>query len=245
MKWHIASLTAVFLSIPAFAKTSEYGCATSGYVQTCNLYLDPQKFSVTANVAVDPQQQANWCWLASIEMAFRYYGYIVPQQKILELLWGRIEDMPGRPEQIIAATNRVYAEEGGRRFRAESIQEQSWFDASYAISRNVPVLCGYAQAGGVGHMTMIIGMQCQFLYDVFGQVVDSRVVEVVVWDPWPGVGVRDLTPTEFNSVFSLIAVGAVALDPIAVRTMGPRTIETPLSLRFDILGRKVGITEKP
>lgn len=226
------------LVAPIHAKRSKWECATSGNIETCNLYINPNSFSVSAIAAANSQQQANWCWLASIEMAFRYYGYSVPQQKLLELLWGNIEDMPGRAEQIIGATNRVYTDDSGKRFRAESIEVGSWLEASVALSRDIPVLVGYAQPGGIGHMTMVVGIQMQALYNNVGQVVDSRVSDVVLWDPWPGVGLRPMSQVEFDSTFLLVAVGATALDPVSIAR---RTVSPPVqSLRyFNLLGRVI------
>lgn len=226
---------------PLSAKKAKWECSTAGAIETCILYIDPTGISVSAKDvrASNIQLQANWCWLASIEMSFRYYGYLVPQEKLLDLLWGKIEDMPGRPEQILGATNRVYTDENGKRFRAESVMLNNWLEVSNALALDVPVLVGYAQAGATGHMTMIVGVQMQALYNQFGQIIDTRVSGVVLWDPWPGNGLREMTQSEFNGTFLLVAVGATALDPVSVRRSFSIAKRPQSPVYFNILGRRL------
>lgn len=232
-------LFALALAASVCAKSHGWDCSTQGFIETCNLVLDPKDISVSAKAAANPQQQANWCWLASIEMAFRYHGYAVPQQKLLDQLWGSIEDMPGRPEQIIGATNRVYVDDNAKRFRAESAESASWYAAAGSLAQNIPVLVGYNQPGGTGHMTMVVGIQVQALYNNANQIIDTRISDVLLWDPWPGVGLRSMTQAEFDNTSILVAVKATALPPVVTLANRPQSIKPRFSFLYDLAGRRL------
>lgn len=230
---------ALALAASVCAKSQGWDCSTVGYIETCNLVLDAKDISVTAKTAPNPQQQANWCWLASIEMAFRYHGYAVPQQKLLEELWGSIEDMPGKPAQIIGATNRVYVDDNAKRFRAESAESETWYTAAGSLAQNIPVLVGYNQPGGTGHMTMVVGIQVQALYNNANQVIDMQISDVLLWDPWPGVGLRPMTQTEFDNTSTLVAVKATSLPPVVSLVNRPQAVKPSFRFRYDVAGRRL------
>src|SRR5947209_15701476 len=85
---------AAFLS-PAMLHAGETCGLVAPYISRCTAGIPSELIQVSAI-----QQQSEWCWAACIEMVFRYYGYIVPQSKIVKDTWGSIVNMPGQPNQI-------------------------------------------------------------------------------------------------------------------------------------------------
>jgi hypothetical protein len=84
-------------------------------VQQCESGIDSSLAYVTA-AAVGGQHLPEWCWAASIEMVFRYYGHRVPQERIVTETWGGIVNLPGQPGQILANLNRKWTDEDGDDF---------------------------------------------------------------------------------------------------------------------------------
>src|SRR5690242_14048954 len=69
-------------------------------VQACTAGLRSDVTDITAG-AVGGQHQSEWCWAACLEMVFRYYGFHVSQQQIVQETWGTIVNLPGSPQQIM------------------------------------------------------------------------------------------------------------------------------------------------
>lgn len=232
MRWILLLAVAGFA---ASQKVQLWNCVDDLVYNTrnCNTLIDPTGLEVTAHDAGvnQTQIQDEWCWAASIEMAARYWGYYLPQTQIVETTWGKITDMPGSPAQIIAATNRVYVDTRGKAFRLTSLILPTWTDVSASLAANYPVL-----VGSLGHMTVILGLNITFFKNQFGQVVSSQVNEVAIWDPWPGNGLRDMSPIEFQSAFLALSVGATpetisaGLNRLGIQ----KANETKV---FDLLGR--------
>jgi hypothetical protein len=233
LKW---VLVLVALCLPVSAKRVIWSCQYFAYsnTETCETYIDPTGIAVTAYDAgaSNTQLQSQWCWAASIEMASRYYGFYLTQQQIVETTWGSMVNMPGTAPQIIAATNRKYTDSHGKAFEIKSLVMEDWEDAAMMLANNVPIL-----VGSLGHMTMLIGLEITFAYNVYGDLVGSQVNDAVLWDPWPGNGIRPMTPAEFYNAFFAIAVGAVE-DPASIRRrIAPKASKSPFS--YNLLGRRL------
>jgi hypothetical protein len=84
-------------------------------IQQCEAGIDS---SILQSVArdINGQHASEWCWAASIEMVFGYYGYRVPQEQIVRETWGGIVNMPGRPDQILTDLNRDWKDTRGKEF---------------------------------------------------------------------------------------------------------------------------------
>jgi hypothetical protein len=181
------------------------GVAASAFLCTCSATagqicgpLSPIISRCTSGIPSDlmhveaQQQSREWCWAACIEMIFRYYGYKIPQAQIVKETWGSIVDMPGYPRQIMANLNRVWKDEDGGRFR-------SFGDASTASVSNIvddlthdrPVIIG-----ALGHAVVLTALTT----DLNKYANEWNVFSATVRDPWPGIGKRNLSATEWHSI---------------------------------------------
>lgn len=171
------------------------------YISRCTAGVPSELIQVTAL-----QQQSEWCWAACIEMVFRYYGYIVPQSKIVRDTWGSIVNMPGQPEQILSDLNRTWVDTKGRKF--QSVGDSLTANAATAVvdlRQNRPLIIG-----ALGHAVVLTALTS----DVNTYTGAWQVIAATVRDPWPGRGRRILSPQEwFNISFAArIAVAAVKDD---------------------------------
>jgi len=133
---------------------------------------------------------SQWCWAASIEMIFRFYGYVVPQADIVRIAWGSPVNMPGSLEQILRSLNLVWIDAYRRQFRVESLPYgPNPMPAILDLQRNWPLIIGTM------HHAMVL---TSLLYDVdnFDRVA---VRAARVRDPWPGAGRRVLRAEEWHT----------------------------------------------
>lgn len=156
-------------------------------VQVCEAGIDSSLAHVTA-AAVNGQHQTQWCWAASIEMVFRYYGYRVPQEKIVADTWGNIVNLPGQPGQILANLNRVWIDAQGRRFRAGGDSySANPITAAQDLANDMPLIIGT-----MGHAMVLTSLT--YLRAMNGA---GEVKAAVVRDPWPDKGRRVLSAQEW------------------------------------------------
>ena len=155
-------------------------------VQQCEAGIDSRIASVTVNAE---QHLSQWCWAACIEMVFRYYGFHVPQARIVSETWGGIVNLPGRPDQIMANLNRPWVDERGRRFSvAGDVYTANPMTAAQDLAANMPLIIGTG-----GHAMVLTSLA--YDRDWYGGGV---VTSAVVRDPWPDKGRRNLTPQEWH-----------------------------------------------
>ncbi|MEZ5666421.1 MAG: papain-like cysteine protease family protein [Alphaproteobacteria bacterium] len=182
-----SALVGVALATPAAA---EKVCgAFDGYgLQQCEAGISREVASATA-AAVGSQHLNQWCWAACIEMVFRFHGFHVPQERIVEETWGGIVNMPAWPEQILGNLNRPWRDDGGRPFEVESdAYTANEFTAAQDLAENKPLIIGT-----MGHAMVLTSIL--YRRDAQG---NGEVTGAVVRDPWPGVGRRQLTGMEWH-----------------------------------------------
>jgi len=160
--------------------------------QFCQVGIDSSVASVTA------AQRANeWCWAASIETIFRYYGHPVRQERIVAEAWGRIVDLPGGPQQIMRSLNRHWRDDNDDEFDVSAdAYSANAVTASQDLANDMPLVIGT-----MGHAMVLTAMT--FVQDAYG---NGQVVEARVRDPWPGRGLRVLSPQEWYSVSFLARI---------------------------------------
>lgn len=227
----------LILAACAFAKAQKLNCVDNPtvMVRTCQSYFETKEISLSATDVggSNIQLQNQWCWAASIEMAFRYYGYYIPQAEIVRQTWGVIVNMPAQPADIVFALNRTYIDTFGKVFQAQGFVLNNWNQATFSLGNDRPVL-----VGAQGHMTMLYGLQYRFGVDLSGNQTTQTVFDqAAVIDPWPGIGVRDLSPTEFNTAFLAVEVTTQLISVTGVRA---KKSSTPArkAFVFDPLGRQ-------
>jgi hypothetical protein len=147
----------------------------------------------------DAQQATHWCWAATVANAFRLSGHAVSQARIVREVYGNVVNMRSGPSTNVSSLlDRAWTDDDGARFRARLM---GVFDASAGrYDLDGRALVGALRAGRplvIGtssHAMLLIGAS----YETEGDAV--RVVGATVFDPWPGVGVRALSPEEMVPV---------------------------------------------
>lgn len=177
-------------SVPsAFARLACGQFVPTG-VQLCSAGIDSSVAGVTA-AAVGGQHRSQWCWAACIEMVFRYYGFRVPQRQIVAETWGAIVDLPGQPYQILHDLNRSWTDLSGRDFSVEGDSySANAITAAQDLANDMPLIIGT-----MGHAMVLTRLD--YVRDQYG---NGEVRLATVRDPWPGRGMRTLSPQEWYNV---------------------------------------------
>lgn len=136
--------------------------------------------------AYDPQHMQQWCWAASIEMIFGFYGYRVPQQAIVQATYGSVVNMPAVTGYVISRNlNRDWIDQSGRRFR---VQIEGLFDVDAQIMglNNLQIVSALA-----GNRPLLMGntSHAMVLFSA-AYVPPANIVNIGLADPWPGIGFR-------------------------------------------------------
>lgn len=135
------------------------------------------------------QRMSQWCWAASLEMIFAYYGYRVSQEQIVFATFGRLENLPAFTGAVISRNlNRVWDDANGRRCRSE-IRGLYDFNAGVAALSNQDIISALGQErplllGNTSHAVVLTAVAYQ--PTGFG----PRVFNIGVLDPLPGQGLR-------------------------------------------------------
>lgn len=139
------------------------------------------------------QQMPEWCWAASIQMLFTYWGHPVDQKRIVKETWGSIVNMPGQPQQLLANLNRRWTDDNGDKFTSQA--DSLTANAAMAVSDlriDRPLIIG-----ALGHATVLTALTC----DVNRANGAWTVIAATVRDPWPGNGgKRILSPQEWYNI---------------------------------------------
>ncbi len=156
-------------------------------VQRCDAGID-SSIAYTTAAAVGGQHLSQWCWAACIEMVFRYYGLVVPQERIVQETWGGIVNVPAQPAQILASLNRPWIDNSGRRFGVSGDSfTANPMTAAQDLAQDMPLIIGT-----LGHAMVLTSLT--YIRDQFG---NGDVRAAVVRDPWPGRGRRVLSAQEW------------------------------------------------
>lgn len=175
------------LLTPSLTRAGQSCGPIAPYVSRCTAGIPSELIQVSAL-----QQQSEWCWAACIEMVFRYYGYVVPQARIVRETWGSVVNMPGQPEQILDDLNRVWVDASRRKF--QSTADSMTANAATAVAdlqEDRPLIIG-----ALGHAVVLTALT----YDVNTYSGAWQVVAATVRDPWPGRGRRILAPQEWFNI---------------------------------------------
>lgn len=184
---------------------SYYGMMCEARVGIAQL-VDHQAYAI--------QQQPEWCWVASVHMLFKYYGYDIPQAELVRSIYGSVVNLPAfSGETITRLLSREWKAPDHRSFRVDAhvfdVQ-----DATFQINNN-DIIDSLAHdhpliVGAMGHAMLLIGIQ--YVKNAFGG--PPTVFGATVFDPWPGRGMRQLGPQELRPQYvaevSLSAVGSGA-----------------------------------
>ncbi len=131
------------------------------------------------------QRCPEWCWAACIETIFALHGKSVPQEAIVDKIFGGPACSAAVGPQIIGAIDGIWTETNGRQFSARAVplldmQFGIWTPNAAAavaieLANNNPLI-----NGALGHATVLTAMT--YLRDIYGR---GMPMQIVVRDPWP------------------------------------------------------------
>jgi len=139
------------------------------------------------NYFASPQHNSNWCWAASLQMIFNYYGISITQEQIVARSYGvdptgELPNWTGSWQMITANLNNWSVDNMGRQYIVRAVFNQGAPNPTYLIQQlaeSRPVLIGYQSGPGSGHAVVITA--CTYTQTYYGPVIQS----IVVRDPWP------------------------------------------------------------
>lgn len=136
------------------------------------------------------QAMSQWCWAASISMIFGYHGHALPQERIVQSVFGQLVDLPAMNGMVMTRSlARPWVDLRGRRFQAkvrvfDMHAGQFELDTEAILTElreERPML-----VGTVGHAMVMTALR--YVRTPMG----PQVIGATVRDPWPGRGRRDL-----------------------------------------------------
>jgi hypothetical protein len=133
------------------------------------------------------QNNSNWCWAASMQMIFNYYGVSISQEQIVARSYGvdpfgQLPNWTGSFQVITSNLNNWSIDNYGRLYQVSASLNWGAPTPAYLIQELAaqrPVLIGYKSGPNSGHAVVITA--CSYIPTMNGPIIQS----VVVRDPWP------------------------------------------------------------
>jgi len=139
------------------------------------------------NFFASSQRNSEWCWAASLQMIFNYYGISITQEQIVARSYGvgpggSLPNWAGSLQIITTNLNNWSVDNNGRRYVVRA--SINWGAPSplfliQELTAQRPVLIGYKSGPGSSHAVVITG--CSYLQTGNGPFIQS----IIVRDPWP------------------------------------------------------------
>lgn len=124
-------------------------------------------------------------------MVFTYYGFQISQEQIVQETWGDIVNLPGQPGDILRDLNRSWTDRNGQDFAVEGdAYSANAMTAAQDLASDMPLI-----VGTMGHAMVLTKLD--YIVDQYG---NGDVKLATVRDPWPGNGMRALSPTEWYNI---------------------------------------------
>ncbi len=139
------------------------------------------------NYFASSQRNTNWCWAASLQMIFNYYGVSITQEQIVKRSYGvdpygNLPNWAGSFPVITANLNNWNVDNKGRQYVVEATLNLGAPTPAYLIQELTaqhPVLIGYQSGPNSGHAVVITA--CSYIQTNYGPNIQS----IVVRDPYP------------------------------------------------------------
>lgn len=139
------------------------------------------------NYSASSQHNSNWCWAASLQMIFNYYGVSITQEQIVARSYGvnpngTLPNWAGSMQVITANLNNWNIDNYGQTYAVAATFNFGAPTPSFLIqelSAQRPVLVGYQSSPNSGHAVVITG--CSYTPSVYGPIIQT----IIVRDPWP------------------------------------------------------------
>ncbi|OCJ66290.1 hypothetical protein A6U97_26525 [Agrobacterium tumefaciens] len=139
--------------------------------------------------AFGTQKLNQWCWAASVQMAFANYGYSVAQERIVENTYGIIGNIPAVTGYAISKNLQGdWVDDNGTNFSVEiaglydydagimGITDQ---DIVQALDEEHPIIMGTAN-----HAVLLVSVA------YVPSPIGPKVTNIGLADPFPGIGLR-------------------------------------------------------
>ncbi len=139
------------------------------------------------NYFVSSQRNSNWCWAASLQMIFNYYGVTISQEQIVGRSYGVdpngiLPNWTGSFEVITMNLNNWSVDNFGRYY---AVQSSLFWGAPtplfliQELSAQKPVLIGYKSGPSSGHAVVVTALS--YIPTPNGPSIQT----IIVRDPWP------------------------------------------------------------
>jgi hypothetical protein len=166
-----------------------------------------------SDISYQPQRQSQWCWAASAQIIFAYHGFDVPQEQIVETVYGGLVNLPAfRSATITQLLSRDWQDRNGKMFRCTI---RGLYDA----------FSGTAQLNNVGIINALRANNPLFYCNRSHAMVQTaivyamtpmgpNVINIGLIDPWPGNGARgpqygEMTPVQLGGSLTYLAVPTI------------------------------------
>lgn len=164
-------ISAVLLAVPAAGQEPVYVGITA------------RKFNYFAST----QRNTEWCWAASIQMLFNYYGIEISQEQIVARSFRKktgdpLPNATGDLKVITENLNNWSIDNKGLPYRVRAEMRFGAPSPAYLIrelAAERPVLIGYRTGPNTGHAVLVTA--CSYYPTENG----PRIRSVIVRDPWP------------------------------------------------------------
>ena len=212
----MAALLAAQMLLPCVA-SAQRDCDGTGI---CRSFIPGENLPT-----IQAQQTFVWCWAATTQALFRYYGYDVSQQEIVARAFGTITVSTASPATMLRILNSNYTAADGRHFSVRTsrhFDSMSWLigdpttaslqtgltspEIFESLANERPVFYG-----DLNHAMLLVGAVHQGPVPLWGQ---SWVLDPTPVSPFPpgpitmpggrAVGLRALQPVEMNAFFAAL-----------------------------------------
>lgn len=139
------------------------------------------------NYLSSSQRNSQWCWAASLQMIFNFYGVRITQEQIVARTYGtdpsgQLPNWSGSFQAITANLNNWNVDDSGTPYFVQASVNMGAPTPAYLLqelSDQHPVLIGYQSGPSSGHAVVITA--CSYTQSTYGPIIQS----IVVRDPWP------------------------------------------------------------
>jgi len=199
-----AALTTTTMAAALFEESAAHAAAAAASRTVCG--FDKRRKANVCTVRVSgpfqfysPPKGTNMvagCWIACLQMVFKYYGYNVPSNKIRDDVYeGKV---PSKPWQDLTPLAKTLVDDKGKRFGVvtEKLSVRA-ADAAELLAENQPLIIG-----AFDHPVLLTAMS--YTGDRLGGMT---IVDATVLDPAPGKGTRVVSSPEWINVTFITRVG--------------------------------------
>jgi len=182
--------SATFLSIIVLAFILTQNCFAQFPIQQQYIYNQPQYIGIPStmmNFSAAAQDNSQWCWAASIQTVFTYYGISITQEQIVARTYGtdpygNLPNLGGSLQTITTNLNNWNIDNSGRQYVVMATINQGvpvLVELLQELGQGRPVIVAYRSGMNSSHAVVITG--ASYTNSPNGLIVHT----IVARDPWP------------------------------------------------------------